>query len=194
MSYTKSEICNMALSNLGLANNVADIDDPQVQTEKVFAQFYNLVLSKVLKRERPQFAIYDDELTATEYPDHTKHFIVPPYMLEVLRINGLTDGWTIEHGEILPLATSMSAENIGALKIKYLRLLTDTGLFTDEFVDLFAWELAGYCCGRLTQDSGMAQLAAAGVQTARAEYQTINLRSAKPRWKNKSKFDAMWRR
>lgn len=194
MAYTQSEICNMALSNLGLDNNVTDIDDPQTQTEKIFAQFYQLVLNKVLKRERPQFAIYDETVPPTEFADGSLHYIVPSYALEVLRINGETQGWTIEHGEIIfidNIAISQSGENI---EIKYVRALTDTGLFPEEFVELLAWELAMYCCGRLTQDSAMLQLAAAGVQGARQEYQTINLRSAKPRLKTQSKFNRVWRR
>ena len=184
----------MALSNLGLDNNVTDIDNPQTQTEKIFAQFYQLVLNKVLKRERPQFAIYDETVPPTEFADGSLHYIVPSYALEVLRINGETQGWTIEHGEIIfidNIAISQSGENI---EIKYVRALTDTGLFPEEFVELFAWELAMYCCGRLTQDSNMLQLAAAGVQGARQEYQTINLRSAKPRLKTQSKFNRVWRR
>lgn len=194
MAWTQSEICNMALSNLGLDNNITDIDDPQTQTEKIFAQFYQLVLNKVLKRERPQFAIYDETVPPTEFADGSLHYIVPSYALEVLRINGETQGWTIEHGEIIfidNIAISQSGENI---EIKYVRALTDTGLFPEEFVELFAWELAMYCCGRLTQDSAMLQLAAAGVQGARQEYQTINLRSAKPRLKTQSKFNRVWRR
>lgn len=194
MAWTQSEICNMALSNLGLDNNVTDIDDPQTQTEKIFAQFYQLVLNKVLKRERPQFAIYDETVPPTEFSDGSLHYIVPSYALEVLRINGETQGWTIEHGEIIfidNIAISQSGENI---EIKYVRALTDTGLFPEEFVELLAWELAMYCCGRLTQDSAMLQLAAAGVQGARQEYQTINLRSAKPRLKTQSKFNRVWRR
>lgn len=194
MAWTQSEICNMALSNLGLDNNITDIDDPQTQTEKIFAQFYQLVLNKVLKRERPQFAIYDETVPPTEFADGSLHYIVPSYALEVLRINGETQGWTIEHGEIIfidNIAISQSGENI---EIKYVRALTDTGLFPEEFVELLAWELAMYCCGRLTQDSAMLQLAAAGVQGARQEYQTINLRSAKPRLKTQSKFNRVWRR
>ena len=194
MAYTQAEICNMALSNLGLANNVTDIDDPTTQTEKIFAQYYQLVLNKVLKRERPQFAIYDETVTPVEFADNTWHYMVPSYALEVLRINGLTEGWTIEHGEIIfvdSMAKSQSGNNV---EIKYVRAITDTGLFTEEFVELFAWELAGYCCGRLTQDAGMLQLAMAGCQTARQEYQTINLRSAKPRLKTQSQFNKIWRR
>lgn len=194
MAWTQSEICNMALSNLGLDNNVTNIDDPETQTEKIFAQFYQLVLNKVLKRERPQFAIYDETVPPTEFADGSLHYIVPSYALEVLRINGETQGWTVEHGEIIfidNIAISQSGENI---EIKYVRALTDTGLFPEEFVELLAWELAMYCCGRLTQDSAMLQLAAAGVQGARQEYQTINLRSAKPRLKTQSKFNRVWRR
>lgn len=194
MAWTQSEICNMALSNLGLDNNITNIDDPQTQTEKIFAQYYQLVLNKVLKRERPQFAIYDETVPPTEFADGSLHYIVPSYALEVLRINGETQGWTIEHGEIIfidNIAMSQSGNNI---EIKYVRALTDTGLFPEEFVELLAWELAMYCCGRLTQDSAMLQLAAAGVQGARAEYQTINLRSAKPRLKTQSKFNKVWRR
>ena len=194
MAWTQSEICNMALSNLGLDNNITNIDDPQTQTEKIFAQYYQLVLNKVLKRERPQFAIYDETVPPTEFADGSLHYIVPSYALEVLRINGETQGWTIEHGEIIfidNIAMSQSGNNI---EIKYVRALTDTGLFPEEFVELLAWELAMYCCGRLTQHSAMLQLAAAGVQGARQEYQTINLRSAKPRLKTQSKFNRVWRR
>lgn len=194
MAYTQSDICNMALSNLGLDNNVTDIDDPTTQTEKIFAQFYQLVLNKVLKRERPQFAIYDETLPPTEFSDGSYHYMVPSYALEVLRIDDQTQGWTVEHGEIMLIDNIALSQSGSNLKIKYVRALTDTGLFTDEFVELFAWELAMYCCGRLTQDSNMLQLAAAGVQGARQEYQTINLRSAKPRLKTQSKFNRVWRR
>ena len=194
MAFTQSEICNMALSNLGLANNVTSIDDPETQTEKIFAQYYQLVLNKTLKRERPQFAIYDETISPVEFEDGTWHFLVPSYVLEVLRIGGFTEGWTIEHGEIIFIDGMYSFNSDSTLDIKYVRALTDTGLFTDEFVELFAWELAAYCCGRLTQDSGMLQLAITGVQGARLEYQTINLRSAKPRLKTQSKFNKIWRR
>lgn len=194
MAWTQSEICNMALSNLGLANNVTSIDDPETQTEKIFAQYYQLVLNKVLKRERPQFAIYDETVAPTEFADGSLHYIVPSYALEVLRINGQTQGWTVEHGEIVFLDWLPKGDALENIEIKYVRALTDTGLFPEEFVELFAWELALYCCGRLTQDSAMLQLAAAGVQGARQEYQTINLRSAKPRLKTQSKFNKVWRR
>ena len=194
MAWTQSEICNMALSNLGLDNNITNIDDPQTQTEKIFAQYYQLVLNKVLKRERPQFAIYDETVPPTEFADGSLHYIVPSYALEILRINGETQGWTIEHGEIIFIDNITMSQSGNNIEIKYVRALTDTGLFPEEFVELLAWELAMYCCGRLTQDSAMLQLAAAGVQGARAEYQTINLRSAKPRLKTQSKFNKVWRR
>jgi len=194
MPWTKSDICNMALSNLGLANNVTDIDEPETQTEKIFSQYYQLVLNKVLKRERPQFAIYDETVPPTLFADETYHYLVPSYALEVLRINGQTQGWTIEHGEIIfidSVALSQSGQNI---EIKYVRAVEDTGLFTEEWVELLAWELALYCSGRLTQDTGMLQLAVTGAQNARQEYQTINLRSAKPRLKTQAKFNKVWRR
>ena len=194
MAWTQSEICNMALSNLGLDNNITSIDDPQTQTEKIFAQFYQLVLNKVLKRERPQFAIYDESIPPTVFSDGTIHYMVPSYALEVLRINGQTQGWTIEHGEIIFIDSCVMLHEDDNIDIKFVRALTDTGLFPEEFVELLAWELAMYCCGRLTQDSTMLQLAAAGVQGARQEYQTINLRSAKPRLKTQAKFNRVWRR
>lgn len=191
-AFTKSDICNMALSNLGLANNVVDIDNPQAQTEKIFAQFYELVLTKVLKRERPQFAIYEETLPATVWADGTYHYMVPSYALEIMFVNNFSTGWTIEHGEIKVGLLPPSAD--GAVHIKYLRYIDDTGLFPVEWVELMSWELAAYCCGRLTQDTAMLQLAAQGAQGARQEYQTINLRSAKPRLKTQAKFNAVWRR
>lgn len=191
-AYTRADICNMALSNLGLANNVVSLDDPTAQTEKIFAQYYDLVMVKLLKRERPQFAIYEEDLPATVWSDGTYHYMVPSYALEVLFVNNYSTGWTIEHGELM-IGQIPPSQN-DTVKIKYLRLIEDTGLYPAEWVELLSWELAAYCCGRLTQDSAMLQLAANGAAAARKEYQTINLRSAKPRLKTQAKFNAVWRR
>lgn len=191
-AYTRADICNMALSNLGLANNVVSLDDPTAQTEKIFAQYYDLVMVKLLKRERPQFAIYEEDLPATVWADGTYHYMVPSYALEVLFVNNYSTGWTIEHGELM-IGQIPPSQN-DTVKIKYLRLIEDTGLYPAEWVELLSWELAAYCCGRLTQDSQMLQLAAQGAAAARKEYQTINLRSAKPRLKTQAKFNAVWRR
>jgi hypothetical protein len=191
-AYTRADICNMALSNLGLANNVVSLDDPTAQTEKIFAQYYDLVMVKLLKRERPQFAIYEESLPATVWADGTYHYMVPSYALEVLFVNDFSTGWTIEHGELMIGQIPPSQGN--TVEIKYLRLIEDTGLYPAEWVELLSWELAAYCCGRLTQDSQMLQLAAQGAAAARKEYQTINLRSAKPRLKTQAKFNAVWRR
>lgn len=191
-AYTRADICNMALSNLGLANNVVSLDDPTAQTEKIFAQYYDLVMVKLLKRERPQFAIYEESLPATVWADGTYHYMVPSYALEVLFVNDFSTGWTIEHGELMIGQIPPSQGN--TVTIKYLRLIEDTGLYPAEWVELLSWELAAYCCGRLTQDTQMLQLAAQGAAAARKEYQTINLRSAKPRLKTQAKFNAVWRR
>lgn len=191
-AYTKADICNMALSNLGLANNVVNIETPTAQTEKIFAQYYDLVMVKLLKRERPQFAIYEEEVPATVWSDGTYHYMVPSYALEVMFVNGFSTGWTIEHGELMIGCIPPHQGN--RVTIKYLRLIEDTGLYPAEWVELLSWELAAYCCGRLTQDSAMLQLAANGAVGARKEYQTINLRSAKPRLKTQAKFNAVWRR
>lgn len=191
-AYTRADICNMALSNLGLANNVVSLDDPTAQTEKIFAQYYDLVMVKLLKRERPQFAIYEESLPATVWADGTYHYMVPSYALEVLFVNDFSAGWTIEHGELM-IGQIPPSQN-DTVEIKYLRLIEDTGLYPAEWVELLSWELAAYCCGRLTQDSQMLQLAAQGAAAARKEYQTINLRSAKPRLKTQAKFNAVWRR
>lgn len=192
MAYTKAQICNMGLSNIGLRNVVSDIDTPTNDAEEIFGQYYDLVLRKCLKRERPQFALYDEEIASQVFVDDTLHFLQPSEALEIVKVNGFTEGWTIEHGEIIP--DGIILDYTRPLPIKYVRYLTDTGLYPDEWVELLSWELIGYCAGRLTQDSGMLQLAATGAKGARDEYQTINLRSAKPRLKTKRLFDSMWRR
>lgn len=193
MAFTKSDLCNMSLSNLGLANVVVDVDNPTNRTEETFNQYYDLVLTKALRRERPQFATYDDNLVPEVWADGSLHFMVPSYALEILRVNGYDQGWTVEHGEIIFLSgIPMTAE--GFIQIKYIRKIDDIGLWTPEFFDLMAWELAGYCAGKLTQDANALQLAATASQGARKEYQTANLRSAKPRLKTQGMFNKVWRR
>lgn len=193
MAFTKSDLCNMSLSNLGLANVVVDVDNPTNRTETIFNQYYDLVLTKALRRERPQFATYDDSLVPEVWADGSLHFMVPSYALEILRVNGYDQGWTVEHGEIIFLSgIPMTAE--GFIQVKYIRKIEDIGLWTPEFFDLMAWELAGYCAGKLTQDVNALQLAATASQGARKEYQTANLRSAKPRLKTQGMFNKVWRR
>lgn len=193
MAFTKSDLCNMSLSNLGLANVVVDVDNPTNRTETIFNQYYDLVLTKALRRERPQFATYDDSLVPEVWADGSLHFMVPSYALEILRVNGYDQGWTVEHGEIIFLSgIPMTAE--GFIQVKYIRKIEDIGLWTPEFFDLMAWELAGYCAGKLTQDANALQLAATASQGARKEYQTANLRSAKPRLKTQGMFNKVWRR
>lgn len=193
MAFTKSDLCNMSLSNLGLANVVVDVDNPTNRTEETFNQYYDLVLTKALRRERPQFATYDDSLVPEVWADGSLHFMVPSYALEILRVNGYDQGWTVEHGEIIFLSgIPMTAE--GFIQVKYIRKIEDIGLWTPEFFDLMAWELAGYCAGKLTQDANALQLAATASQGARKEYQTANLRSAKPRLKTQGMFNKVWRR
>lgn len=193
MAFTKSDLCNMSLSNLGLANVVVDVDNPTNRTETIFNQYYDLVLTKALRRERPQFATYDDSLVPEVWADGSLHFMVPSYALEILRVNGYDQGWTVEHGEIIFLSgIPMTAD--GFIQVKYIRKIEDIGLWTPEFFDLMAWELAGYCAGKLTQDANALQLAATASQGARKEYQTANLRSAKPRLKTQGMFNKVWRR
>lgn len=193
MAFTKSDLCNMSLSNLGLANVVVDVDNPTNRTETIFNQYYDLVLTKALRRERPQFATYDDSLVPEVWADGSLHFMVPSYALEILRVNGYDQGWTVEHGEIIFLSgIPMTAD--GFIQVKYIRKIEDIGLWTPEFFDLMAWELAGYCAGKLTQDVNALQLAATATQGARKEYQTANLRSAKPRLKTQGMFNKVWRR
>lgn len=192
MAYTKTEICNLAQSNLGLGNVITNIDSPTNRTEKIYKQYYDLVLSKLYKRERPQFSIDEDNISPTLYTDGTYHYEVPSYCLEVLRVNGYDTNFLIERNEII--FDGIMIPNDGIIKIKYIRKITETGLFTDEWVELFSWELAYKCAPLLTQDVGMLQLASSGVNLARQEYQTANLRSAKPRLKTAKKFNKMWRR
>lgn len=193
MAFTKSDLCNMSLSNLGLANVVVDVDNPTNRTETIFNQYYDLVLTKALRRERPQFATYDDNIVPEVWADGSRHYMVPSYALEVLRVNGFDQGWCVEHGEIMFLS-GMPMNQDGIITIKYIRKIDDIGLWTPEFFDLMAWELAGYCAGKLTQDVNALQLAATASQGARKEYQTANLRSAKPRLKTQGMFNKVWRR
>jgi hypothetical protein len=73
MAFTKSDLCNMSLSNLGLANVVVDVDNPTNRTETIFNQYYDLVLTKALRRERPQFAPYDNNIVPEVWADGSRH-------------------------------------------------------------------------------------------------------------------------
>ena len=154
------ELANLALSFLG-AGTIVNIADNNTRAQVLNAEYVS-VRDAELRKHTWRFSIKRDALVAlTTTPasgPYTLEYQLPTDCLKVLmvgdgypgsdmsdyRTGPTTDDYSVEGDKIL---TNLPAP----LSIKYVRQVTDTGLFDSTFVIAFANMLAWKCCERITQ-------------------------------------------
>lgn len=169
-----TDIANSALTRMGAAH-VSSIDDTENEHARVLKAEYPIVRDKVLRQYRWGFAMkraalpqdfdtpafgFDfqyglptDFLSLVELGDHHVGLDLSDY-----RNTDATE-YAIEGSFILA--------NLGSpLNIRYVRRVTEVGLFDPHFVDVVAQALAYNTVERITQSSAKKQLLLEGLKLA----------------------------
>lgn len=152
------DICNRALTKLGAAR-ITSLSDSSKQA-RALAACYDTVRKSELAKRYWNFALARTSLAALGTdPDwgFARKFQLPNDYLKLMQVNdiyvapGLADyrqsddsPWAIEGQAIL---TDFDAP----LKVRYVRDVTDTGIFHPLFVELLAAKLAYEICYEITQ-------------------------------------------
>lgn len=156
--FTKSEICNLALSRLGDKNEVYSLEQPTTQIEKIFAKWYDVTRRAALRRMMPSFARTRRLIALSNYkPDFGYEYAYqyPSDCVKVLGIGNLDEfqnDYSVEGGYIL---TNTLYEN--GLPVRYVEDVRDLGRFTDNFIELFSFMLAYNVAPEITESTSKLQ-------------------------------------
>lgn len=148
-------ICNRALQRVG-AQRITDLSDDSASARECNVA-YEPLRDALLRRHAWSFAIGRAQLAAsTTAPafEFTYQYPLPADFLRLLPplsdYTGQTD-WQIEAGAIL-------TNDVGPLKIRYVRQVTDPNQMDPLFREVLACDVAVAVCERLTQSNQKIQL------------------------------------
>ena len=188
---TPVELCNDALRVMGLRPDCTNIDDPISQSDKVFSAYYAQTRRKLIKLTRPRFACVESfRLLGTPIdpadPNSAVKFLKPQECLYLQKVDG-HDNFT-EYGReiVVPRATDK------AIYLNYVRDVVDTGIWSDEFDELFSAALAKKCVQFLTKDATAKQMADTEYQSQLATFNALNARDTKIKKKHSNLTKSMW--
>lgn len=188
---TPVELCNDALRVIGLRTDCTNIDDPISQSDKVFSAYYAQTRRKLIKLTRPRFACVESfRLLGTPIdpadPNGAVKFLKPQECLYLQKVDG-HDNFT-EYGREIVVPRAIDK----AIYLNYVRDVVDTGIWSDEFDELFSAALAKKCVQFLTKDATAKQMADTEYQSQLATFNALNARDTKIKKKHHNLTKTMW--
>lgn len=152
---TKVEICNLALSCLGEKSTVENIDNPTKQSEIVCSKWYDVSRRTALRQLMPSFA-RKRELWAKDgdYKPAFGYEYAYKYKSECLKVLGLGVVGNVRNDYAVEDSHILVNENYeDGLPVRFVADIKDLTVFSDDFVQMFAWFLARDICTELTASS-----------------------------------------
>lgn len=188
---TPVELCNDALRVMGLRPDCTNIDDPISQSDKVFSAYYAQTRRKLIKLTRPRFACVESfRLLGTPIDPADQNsavkFLKPQECLYLQKVDG-HDNFT-EYGREIVVPRAIDK----AIYLNYVRDVVDTGIWSDEFDELFSAALAKKCVQFLTKDATAKQMADTEYQSQLATFNALNARDTKIKKKHHNLTKTMW--
>ena len=157
------DICNIALSHLGDAGNVASIDPPEASTQaRHCARFFPVARDEVLESHCWRFNTRRKALTSVVLPDAVDGEWLYAYALpaECLRpfavyVPGVTDRGRTEDFSVETAddGSQVLYANVDAAYLKYVVRVTDTSRFPPSVVMAVSARLARHLANPLTRSA-----------------------------------------
>ena len=119
-------------------------------------------------------------------PNSAVKFLKPQECLYLQKVDG-HDNFT-EYGREIVVPRAIDK----AIYLNYVRDVVDTGIWSDEFDELFSAALAKKCVQFLTKDATAKQMADTEYQSQLATFNALNARDTKIKKKHHNLTKAMW--
>lgn len=151
MGLSVTDICCLALLRVGQPA-ISDINESS-PTAITCRKFYEETRDELLRQHPWNFAIGRKELAAsTTSPDFefTYQFPLPADCLRVLSLYYSDYEWVIEGKNLLT--------NVDSPQIKYIKRITDSGIFPPDFTEALSIKLAQKLASYVTQNLKLSQL------------------------------------
>ena len=147
-----TDICSQALLRIG-QQPIGDISE-QSNEAIVCRKFYEQTVNELLRQHPWNFAIENRNLSASATTStnsaYEYSYPLPADCLRVLSVYEYDYPWCIEGKNLL-----ISSDDP---EIKYIKRVTDSGIFPDDFIEALVLKLAGKICIPLTKDKSQQKL------------------------------------
>ena len=156
MSYSKNDVCNLALSCMGNRGSVENIDNPKKQEEIAFSKWFDISRRSALRQLMPSFARKRDVWAMADFTPSFGYAYAYKVRSDCVRVLGLgnlyekKNDYSVEGGYLLT-----NRHHPEGLPVRYVEDILDPSLYTDDFILLWAWILADNTCMEITNDRTM---------------------------------------
>lgn len=182
-----SDICNVALANIGHKPEVVSIDPPDGGSYSTHcARFFAVARDMALEEHAWTFAIrrfaLAEDAEANEIQRWEHAYTIPSDIIRPLAV--FPEGCADEDIGILPYEIEGSNLycNEASVTLKYIARVTDTTKWTASFVDAVAWKLSVYLAGSIVKgDAGMRQFCEKMYQQVLQKAMGMNANSSRVR-------------
>lgn len=182
-----SDICNVALANIGHKPEVVSIDPPDGGAYATHcARFFAVARDMALEEHAWTFAIrrfaLAEDAEANEIQRWEHAYTIPSDIIRPLAV--FPEGCADEDIGILPYEIEGSNLycNEASVTLKYIARVTDTTKWTASFVDAVAWKLSVYLAGSIVKgDAGMRQFCEKMYQQVLQKAMGMNANSSRVR-------------
>lgn len=192
-----SDICNLAVSQLGNYPTVSSIDTPTNDIERACAVWYDLCRQFVLKLMKPNFALARFNVAQlSEVPafGYAYFYEYPNQALEVLGVGNVqckTNNYSIETtpSKVKAIAHDTDYSATG-MPIRVVIDITNIPSWSPEAKMMLAQYVAAYTCLQITQDINKAKLLKAALPSQMSEASALNAQENVPIRISNSRFNA----
>lgn len=155
MSYTKTEISNLALSHARETLISGNVDTTTESIAETVLLHWDHCHRQLLRRVKPVFAQTRAALTETTAPafEYDNAFLLPVDFVDIVQFNGATiqrtsNMFEIEAGKLL---TDQAAANI-----VYIKNESDTAKYTPEYIEALSYLLGSKVANTRRGNQGLA--------------------------------------
>ena len=154
---SKTEICNLALSHLGVSKEIANVDTEQSQESKACRRFYDIAREAVLKDFNWPFATKFASLNLIEEDPNEEWLFSYRYPNDCLFARRILSGFR-EDTELTMIQYKIGQDTQGQLfysdkenaELEYTSDITDVDRFSSDFKIALSYRLAHYIAPRIT--------------------------------------------
>lgn len=151
MAKSPVDICNKALDLLGQSADIANIETPTTDNEKICARWYYDTLEFLLRRYMWNFAVWETELPRDlqqEYYGYSGAYKLPADYLRLISINGNKALNLIDY-KLAGGYVFLTSDN-DSMRLEYIRLIDDVTVYDSGFKQLLTLYLAVNMAFRFT--------------------------------------------
>jgi hypothetical protein len=155
---SKTEIANMAISNLGTGKEIANLDNEQSQEANACRRFFEVARDATLLDYNWPFAKVATTLNLIEEGPNKEWGYSYRYPADCLKVIQIVPGKRIvDRKERRPFkiakdnAGKIIYSNAPVAKIEYIQRIEDPNFFSSSFIIALSFRLAAYVAPRLTK-------------------------------------------